>query len=598
MNMDGINFGYIPSELRGYVQWVMWSTQDRDGKPTKVPLRTDGGAAKSNDPSTWSTFEAVKNRLIDGGNWSGIGFMFSADDPFCGIDLDGCRDPQTGAVAEWAKEIILKFGSYAEVSPSQTGVKIFCRAENPLGGGKKIQLQNVPKTGEKAPAIEVYDRLRYFAVTGWRLANCHEIRDAGDAIQWLKSKHWPAEPDRPQLDFKSDGAVIERARKYLARLPPSISGQNGHGAAFHGACVLVIDFEIDEQNALALMHEFNAGCEPKWSDRELAHKVRQAMKQPGQRGRLRYAAQANWQRIPVPEYKEPLPKKEPRCTTLVDAARQYVQSIREGRTELVGTSVPDLDYALSGGVQFGEMVIFAARPSHGKSAMALQCLHHWTEKGLPCLMISEEMSALMLGRRSLQFLSATPEEHWELDTVKLESQIDAYASVRKSCIIVEGCGTTEAACEAVEKAVADKGVRCAVVDYAQLLRSPGKDRYQQVTNTSLMLRALASATKIVLLVLCQLSRGVEQRKGEFLPVMSDLKDTGQLEQDADTIVFLCWPHRIDQTQPVNKYQFFISKNRNRAIKQGVVDCRFMPDRQMVLDSVPEMPSVNERERSF
>ena len=114
----------------------------------------------------------------------------------------------------------------------------------------------------------------------------------------------------------------------------------------------------------------------------------------------------------------------------------------------------------------------------------------------------------------------------------------------------------------------------------QLLQSPGKSRYEQVTNTSIALRQLASRTKIVLLVLAQLSRGVEQRSGQFLPIMSDIKDSGQLEQDADVILFQCWPHQLVQTEPKDRYQFFVAKNRNRETRQWCVECRFDPDRQM------------------
>ena len=141
---------------------------------------------------------------------------------------------------------------------------------------------------------------------------------------------------------------------------------------------------------------------------------------------------------------------------------------------------------------------------------------------------------------------------------------------------MESCGTTEAAAEAIEKEVNESGVQCAVVDYAQLLRSRGNGRYEQVTNTSIILRQLASRCKILLLVLCQLNRASEGRP-EHQPQLSDLKDTGQFEQDADVVVFLHWPYRVDQTQPLNKYQLFIGKNRNRITNQRAVICRFIPE---------------------
>ncbi len=148
--------------------------------------------------------------------------------------------------------------------------------------------------------------------------------------------------------------------------------------------------------------------------------------------------------------------------------------------------------------------------------------------------------------------------------------------------VVESCGTCEIVCEQIEKAVSERNVECVIVDYAQLLRSQGKSRYEQVTNTSIMLKQTAAKYNIVLILLCQLGRDIESRK-PFVPILSDLKDSGQLEQDADVIVFLVWPHRLDKTKPPHEYQFFVGKNRNRAINEFFVPCRFEPSRQRVVD---------------
>jgi archaellum biogenesis ATPase FlaH len=587
-------FKYVPAALRERPQWILWYTGERDGKPTKIPLSVvTGEPAKSNDPATWTTFEASVD-AYDPGRHSGIGYVFTADDPFCGIDLDGCRDPKTGRIAEWAREIIVRLDSYTEVSPSGTGVKVFVRGVSPLDRGRKHDLEGEPAVCDKAPAVEVYDRLRYFAVTGLKMkVGQPEPADRTDVLAWLKGRFWPDEetrpPDAPPVDFHSPEAILGRARKYLAKLPAAVSGQSGHNATFHAACVLVLGFDLPEPDALGLMFEFNERCQPPWNERDLARKVREAGKQTGQRGYLKNAAPANWGRIPVPPYAsrpDQDPPPGPKTTTLVDAARLYIESVRKGGDSLVSTSIPDLDYAFGGGVEYGEMVIFAARPSHGKSAVALQCLHGWTELGIPCAMVSEEMSALMLGKRTVQFASAVPQEHWKLRPDALAEDVDSYARLHAPCHVIENARTTANACAAIERRVREDGVKCVVVDYAQLLKSEGKSRYEQITNTSIELRQLASSCKIVLLVLCQLNRAVEQRNGSFQPIMSDLRDSGQLEQDADVISFLCWPHRIDQAQPREKYQFFIAKNRNRGTNQNMVNCRFLPDRQRFLDQLP------------
>ncbi len=80
--------------------------------------------------------------------------------------------------------------------------------------------------------------------------------------------------------------VVDPARRYLSKVPPAVSGQGGHGQTFHAACVMVIGFGLGREQALALLGEWNAGCQPPWSDRELKHKVDDALRQPGWRGAL------------------------------------------------------------------------------------------------------------------------------------------------------------------------------------------------------------------------------------------------------------------------------------------------------------------------
>jgi KaiC/GvpD/RAD55 family RecA-like ATPase len=581
-----LNLDNIPTALQQLRQWFCWRNETRGDKPTKIPCQPSGANAKSDDPSTWTDFQTAAQSA---GRFSGIGFVFSSDDPYCGIDLDGCRDPHTGRVAEWARELILSLDSYAEVSPSQTGVKLWVIGKPPLDRGRKVVVKNVERIGNKEPAIEIYSERRYFAMTGWRLKGPHEPQARQSQLDELCAKFFPQERT-VGADWYSDTAVIDRARKYLAKLPAAISGQSGHNATFHAACVLVLGFSLGEHDALSLMHEYSQRCAPPWTDRELVHKVKQAAKQPGERGYLRNAAPERWQSVKVPSYTEPpqAVKPEPRMTTLVDAANTYLDSIRNGKSPLIELGIPDLDYALGGGVERGELLIFAARPSHGKSAVALQCAHYWTAQGMPCAIVSEEMSAVALGKRTLQFLSPAPQEHWSGLADQMQSEVDEYARTHAKCIVLEGCGGAGTAVAEIEAAVEREKVECVIVDYAQLLRGTGRTRYEQMTAVSVTLRQLASKHKLVFLALCQMSREIESRK-EFRPTMSDLKETGQFEQDADVIVFLCWPWRINNAERQSRYQFFVEKNRNRPINQRAVDCSFNPARQMVMLPEVECP---------
>ena len=143
--------GNIPEELRRRPQWIVWKLEERDGEPTKVPYIAGGvGRAKSTDMLTWRSFEEAVQAL-ESGRYDGVGFVFCSGDPFAGIDLDKCRDPETGELEEWAAEIVEAFDGYAEVSPSGTGVHIIVRGKAP---------------NKKRGCVEAYSSERYFTMTG------------------------------------------------------------------------------------------------------------------------------------------------------------------------------------------------------------------------------------------------------------------------------------------------------------------------------------------------------------------------------------------------------------------------------------------------
>lgn len=592
-----MTFEKVPQCLRDLPHWVLWKTIVRDGQETKLPFQAAGGAAKSNDRTTWATFDEAL-AAFNLGNHSGIGFMFSEGDEFCGIDLDGCRHPETGAYAQWALDILQRMNSYSEVSPSKTGAKIFVRGKSPWASGRKFNVFGAERICDKTPAIEVYDRLRYFAVTGHRIGKLSQDVEPRQAeLQWLAATYEPKPEPQPATDWQSESAIVERARKYLATLPVSISGQGGHNAAFRAACASVIDFGLSESDAMGLLREWNQGCQPPWSERELSHKVSDATKQPGERNRLRNAKPENWSKIRIEHRAAPVTQAPPNKITLEVAARKHLEQVATGKSTLIELGLPDVDYAIGGGVEPGEMIILAARPSHGKSAVALQAIHHVTSNGIPAAMVSEEMSASALGKRVVQFASNVPQEHWKFDTVQVAAELDKHFKLRAPCIVIESCQTAERAADAIRRTVEEDGVRFVVVDYAQLLGSKGNSRYEQVTQTSVALRRVASETGAVLLVLCQLSRSIESRP-KFVPVMGDIKDTGQLEQDADVILFLCWPHRLDSKNHPDEYLFFVAKNRNRAINQPVVKCVFKPSRQMLVSEQPGRDRTGAKGRDF
>ena len=196
-----------------------------------------------------------------------------------------------------------------------------------------------------------------------------------------------------------------------------------------------------------LMQEWNQLCQPAWSDRELVHKVKQAGKQSGERNFLRNAKPERWDSVKVPAYLSiaARAKPEPRKTSLALAAKEYIDTIRAGKSKLIELGIDELNYAIGGGVEAGEMIVMAARPSHGKSAVALQCVHYWTSQEMPCLIISEEMSSHALGKQALQYISDVPQEHWEHSLKELDGAVSEYMSNHAMATIVENCVTADAA---------------------------------------------------------------------------------------------------------------------------------------------------------
>ncbi|MFN9641524.1 MAG: hypothetical protein ACK56W_16160, partial [Pirellula sp.] len=153
----------IPDSLRATPQWVCWRYITRDGKRTKAPVKPHGGGfADSTSRTTWGTFEQALEASRKDRSLAGIGFVFTADDPYCGVDLDDSIDESTGQLKPWAQQIVDRLDSYTEISPSGSGLKVFIKANKP---GSRCR-----KSYEDG-GIEIYDRDRFFTVTGERLPN-------------------------------------------------------------------------------------------------------------------------------------------------------------------------------------------------------------------------------------------------------------------------------------------------------------------------------------------------------------------------------------------------------------------------------------------
>lgn len=220
---------YLP-QLRGNESWVVWGHRCRDcgavidtderecsscgGEKTKPPLAPFDGRrnAKSNDPETWRSYEeAVAYHDRDDTDTEGIGYMLSKDGIVVGVDLDGCRHPDTGELEPWAEDIIDRLDTYAEVSPSGTGVRLFVIGLLPEGRRKRKQDRTLDMPEwvreEKNAEIEVYETTRYMTYTGDHLDGTPaEANQRASAIREIHSEYVADSDDSGSSDAESSAS--------------------------------------------------------------------------------------------------------------------------------------------------------------------------------------------------------------------------------------------------------------------------------------------------------------------------------------------------------------------------------------------------------
>lgn len=266
-------------------------------------------------------------------------------------------------------------------------------------------------------------------------------------------------------------------------------------------------------------------------------------------------------------------------TTLGDAMAGELERMRKQKNgEVIGIAspFPALD-EFTGGFQDTNLIIVAARPGKGKSTLALGFAEYCAlDSGVPALFVSEEMSHSELGGRSLssrarvdhqrirsgQFLTG---DQWE----KLERATREAQAAGNFWIDDSGGRTVTQIGAMARRLIAKHGLRIIIVDYLQLLESDGQgreNRQEQVARISKGLKRLAMSLKVPVVALSQLNRQVENRE-EGRPRLSDLRESGAIENDANMVLML---HQPDKN--VNMVECIIEKNRNGPT--GVVNLTF------------------------
>ena len=278
--------------------------------------------------------------------------------------------------------------------------------------------------------------------------------------------------------------------------------------------------------------------------------------------------------------------------TVIEKAAQLGQDVlaelenayKRATSPLIGEPVgyPPFDNII-GGLRPSEIIIVAARPSIGKTTFALNLILKLAQKKHKCGFISLEMSSLMLSLRLLTLIAKRNfiNEIMRNKGLSKDSFAILYESLKKftnlELYITDNCKPNLKNVCAVIKKMASMGIKYIFIDYIQLIFS-GKDlttRNEELSYISSELKRMAKQFNVVLVVISQLNRNIEKEKRK--PIMSDIRDSGAIEQDADVIMFL---HKEPTDQkvepPVIPVTAVILKNRN-----GMVgECEFSFNRSL------------------
>jgi len=265
----------------------------------------------------------------------------------------------------------------------------------------------------------------------------------------------------------------------------------------------------------------------------------------------------------------------------VNVAYDETDEASRGVVKTVQTGITDLDIMLNGGLRRGQLVIGAARPGQGKTGLLVTVTLNAARKGKRSLVYSLEMTATELAHRYLSQLSGIPvdrlisgkllEKEWPIYT----NAVEELASLPITIIDLPAMRIGNVR-QMARRQMSKNKFDLLCFDYVQL-GEPDKNserRQIDVGQVSRGLKALAKELDVPVFTAAQLSRALEQR-ADKRPMLSDLREAGDLEQDADVVIFI---YRPDQYQPdtdkINTAELIIAKQRNGRV--GSVDTIFRP----------------------
>ena len=282
--------------------------------------------------------------------------------------------------------------------------------------------------------------------------------------------------------------------------------------------------------------------------------------------------------------------------TVLNKNLEEIKEIQKHPGQLPGlsTGFRDLDN-MTTGLQKSDLIILAARPSMGKTAFAMNIAQYAALKlGKRVAFFSVEMSDDAVGYRFLSMqarVDGKKIKRGDLSSEDWESLYEAVSRYGESDLVIDatpGISVMEVR-NKCRRMNAERKVDLIIIDYLQIMSSDGRsdNRVNEVAKMTASLKQLAREMECPVIVLSQLSRGAEKRDGDKRPMLSDLRDSGSIEQDADVVMFL---HREDyykkpEAEPTNICEVIIAKQRQG--ETGTVKLTWIPKYQKFADRIDD-----------
>lgn len=264
---------------------------------------------------------------------------------------------------------------------------------------------------------------------------------------------------------------------------------------------------------------------------------------------------------------------------LLPERMERYEQVFNGEVSTVSTGLQDLDEKLGGGFEKGKLIILAARPAMGKSALAVQIAEAMQTKDEAALLITCEMPNREVVDRIISYQAKIPSDRMrtgKFDNSDFDGMVASIPKINDMNFFVDDSAHTLTAITSKARSIKRKhGLSVVVVDYLQLLEGIGDIREQQISSISRGLKKLSIELDITVIALSQLNRDLEKRQNKR-PMMSDLRESGAIEQDADIIISI---YRDEEYNPdtTDKGTAELGILKNRSGAKGQVRVTFLSE---------------------